>query len=114
MTKKMQISEMESVADCLRDEKAAKQQLSTVWGSTSRPILDRCKGEVLFSLGTRSYLDLYQLHTNCFRYQIGITCYERHEQEPQYEIAGGAGIHSALVIKHDVCSISRLPSPKDH
>jgi hypothetical protein len=56
--KKMQISEMESVADCLRDEKAAKQQLSTVWGSTSRPIRDRCEGEVLFSLGTRSYLDL--------------------------------------------------------
>jgi hypothetical protein len=56
--KKMQISEMESVEDCVLDEKAAKQQLSTVWGSTSRPIRDRCKGEVLFSLGTRSYLDL--------------------------------------------------------
>ena len=56
--KKMQISEMESVADCLRDENAAKQQLSTVWGSTFRPIRDRCESEVLFSLGTRSYLDL--------------------------------------------------------
>ena len=56
--KRMQISEMESVEDCVRDEKTAKQQLSTVWESTSRHICDRCKSEVLFSLGTRSYLDL--------------------------------------------------------
>jgi len=56
--KKMQLSVSQSVEDCVRDEKAAKQQLSTVWGSTFRPIRDRCEGEVLFSLGTRSYLDL--------------------------------------------------------
>jgi len=54
----MQIHESQSIADCMRDERAAKQQLSTVWGSTFRPIRDRCEGEVLFSLGTRSYLDL--------------------------------------------------------
>jgi hypothetical protein len=54
----MQLSVSQSVEDCMRDEKAAKQQLSTVWGSTFRPIRDRCESEVLFSLGTRSYLDL--------------------------------------------------------
>ena len=53
----MQLSVSQSVEDCVRDEKAAKQQLGTVWGSTFRPIRDRCEGEVLFSLGTRSYLD---------------------------------------------------------
>ena len=56
--KLMRLPELESVADCVQDEKTAKQRLSTVWGTTSRPVRDRCVSEVLFSLGTRSYLDL--------------------------------------------------------
>ena len=56
--KLMGLPELESVADCVQDEKTAKQRLSTVWGTTSRPVRDRCVSEVLFSLGTRSYLDL--------------------------------------------------------
>ena len=56
--KLMRLPELESVADCVQDEKTAKQRLSTVWETTSRPVRDRCVSEVLFSLGTRSYLDL--------------------------------------------------------
>ena len=56
--KLMNLPELESIADCVQDEKTAKQRLSTVWGTTSRPVRDRCVSEVLFSLGTRSYLDL--------------------------------------------------------
>ena len=43
--------------DCVRDEEAAKQQLSTLWASTSVPIRNRCESEAR-SLGTTSYLDL--------------------------------------------------------
>jgi hypothetical protein len=54
----MGLPESQSVADCVRDETAAKQELGTIWATTSRPIRDGCQNEVLFSLGTRSYLDL--------------------------------------------------------
>ncbi len=47
----------QSVADCERDEEAAKQQLTTLWESTSAPIRNRCESEAR-SLGTTSYLDL--------------------------------------------------------
>ena len=47
----------QSIADCMRDEEAAKQQLSTLWASTSVPIRNRCESEAR-SLGTTSYLDL--------------------------------------------------------
>ena len=47
----------QSIADCVRDEEAAKQQLSTLWASTSVPIRNRCQSEAR-SLGTTSYLDL--------------------------------------------------------
>jgi hypothetical protein len=56
--KAMRLPESQKVADCVRDETAAKEKLTTVWGATSRPVRDRCRGEVLFSLNTRSYLDL--------------------------------------------------------
>ena len=56
--KLMGLPELESIADCVKDERTARQQLSTVWATTSRPVRDRCESEVLFSLGTRSYLDL--------------------------------------------------------
>jgi hypothetical protein len=47
----------ESIADCVRDEEAAKQQLSAPWESTSVPIRNRCQNDA-HSLGTTSYLDL--------------------------------------------------------
>jgi hypothetical protein len=47
----------QSIADCVRDEEAAKQQLSTLWESTSVPIRNRCESDAR-SLGTTSYLDL--------------------------------------------------------
>jgi hypothetical protein len=54
----MKLPESQSVADCLRDETDARQKLGNLWGATSRPIRDRCASEI-FSLDTRSYLDLY-------------------------------------------------------
>jgi hypothetical protein len=56
--KMMVLPESQSVADCVRDEKDARQKLSTVWDKTSVSIRMRCRSEILFSLGTRSYLDL--------------------------------------------------------
>jgi hypothetical protein len=47
----------QSIADCMREEDAAKQQLGTVWASTSIPIRNRCESDAR-SLGTTSYLDL--------------------------------------------------------
>jgi hypothetical protein len=47
----------QSIADCVRDEEAAKQQLSALWESTSVPIRNRCESDAR-SLGTTSYLDL--------------------------------------------------------
>jgi hypothetical protein len=47
----------QSIADCVRDEEAAKQQLSTLWASTSVRIRNRCESDAR-SLGTTSYLDL--------------------------------------------------------
>ena len=54
--KLMGLPELESVADCVQDEKNAKQRLNTVWETTSRPVRDRCVSEILYSLGTRSYM----------------------------------------------------------
>ena len=53
----MQSAPLESIADCVRGEEAAKQQLSTLWASTSVPIRNRCESEAR-SLGTTSYLDI--------------------------------------------------------
>lgn len=47
----------QSIADCARDEEAAKQQLATLWASTSVPMRNRCESDAR-SLGTTSYLDL--------------------------------------------------------
>jgi hypothetical protein len=55
--KMMQSAPLESIADCVRDEEAAKQQLSTLWASTSVPTRNRCESEAR-SLGTTNYLDL--------------------------------------------------------
>ncbi|SDS90233.1 hypothetical protein SAMN05444158_3622 [Bradyrhizobium canariense] len=47
----------QSTADCLHDEEDAKQQLNTLWASTSVPIRNRCESDAR-ALGTTSYLDL--------------------------------------------------------
>jgi hypothetical protein len=47
----------QSVADCVRDEEATKQRLSTVWALTSVPIQNQCVSDAR-ALGTTSYLDL--------------------------------------------------------
>jgi hypothetical protein len=47
----------QSIADCVRDEEAAKQQLSTLWVSIPAPIRTQCASESR-SLGTSTYLDL--------------------------------------------------------
>jgi hypothetical protein len=48
---------LQTVAECVQDEKDAKQQLSTQWESTSVSIRNRCQSDGR-SLGTTSYLDL--------------------------------------------------------
>jgi hypothetical protein len=47
----------QSIADCVRDEEAAKRQLGTLWASTSVPMRNQCESDAR-SLGTTSYLDL--------------------------------------------------------
>lgn len=53
----MHLAEVQSVADCVRDEMVAKGKLSAIWDTTSRPVRDRCKAEAA-ALGIRSYFDL--------------------------------------------------------
>jgi hypothetical protein len=55
--KMMQSAPVESTADCVRNEEAAKQELSHLWASTSVSIRNRCESDAR-SLGTTSYLDL--------------------------------------------------------
>ena len=55
--KMMQSTTGQSVADCEHDEEAAKQQLNTLWTSTSASTRNQCESEAR-SLGTLSYLDL--------------------------------------------------------
>jgi hypothetical protein len=45
------------VANCVRNEEATKQRLSTLWASTSLLVRNRCESDAR-SLGTTSYLDL--------------------------------------------------------
>jgi hypothetical protein len=47
----------QSIEDCVRDEEAAKTQLSSLWASTSASVRNRCVSDAR-SLGTTSYLDL--------------------------------------------------------
>jgi hypothetical protein len=55
--KLMGLPEAQGVADCLRDQTAAKEKLSTVRGNT-RPIRNRCESDAV-ALGIRSYVDLH-------------------------------------------------------
>lgn len=56
-SKALHSAPLQSVADCVHDEEDAKQQLSSVWESTSVPIRNRCQSDAR-ALGTTSYLDL--------------------------------------------------------
>jgi hypothetical protein len=56
-TTTLQPTSGQNIADCVRDEKAAKQQLSTSWTSASVPTRNRCESDAR-ALGTTSYLDL--------------------------------------------------------
>ena len=47
----------QSTADCVRDEETAKQQLATLWPSTSVSIRKQCESDAR-SLHTTSHLDL--------------------------------------------------------
>ena len=68
--KMLQSTPEQSVADCVREEEADKQKLSTLWTSTSIPIRNRCESDAS-ALGTTSYLDL-------------LTCIEMAEDEKSY------------------------------
>ena len=47
----------QTAAECEHDEEAAKQQLNTLWTSTSASTRNQCQSDAR-SLGTTSYLDL--------------------------------------------------------
>jgi len=47
----------QSMADCVHDEDAAKEQLSSLWAASSVQLRNQCTSEAR-SLGTTSYLDL--------------------------------------------------------
>ena len=53
----MKLSEAQSLADCLRDEASAQQQLGPLWQSTPLSIRDRCEGEAV-AADIQSYVDL--------------------------------------------------------
>jgi hypothetical protein len=47
----------QSIADCVHDEDAARQQLSALWPSSSAHLRDQCESDAR-ALGTTSYLDI--------------------------------------------------------
>ena len=53
----MKLDLPQSVANCMRDENAAREQLAAVWSSYSASIRDRCTAEATL-IGTGSYVDL--------------------------------------------------------
>ena len=55
--KAMGLALAQSVADCMRDETAAQQQLGTVWSATKSAVRDACEGEAVAG-GAESYVDL--------------------------------------------------------
>jgi hypothetical protein len=55
--KMMNLPESQRVADCVQDERAAKEKLDTLWNATASSVRARCKSDAIV-LGTLSYLDL--------------------------------------------------------
>jgi hypothetical protein len=56
--KAMDLDLSQSVANCLRDEDAARLQLIGIWSTYSASIRDRCEKEATITPGTASYVDL--------------------------------------------------------
>jgi hypothetical protein len=56
--KMMQSPPDQSIADCMRDEEAAKQLLATLWASASVSTRKQCESDAR-SLHTTSYNDLF-------------------------------------------------------
>jgi hypothetical protein len=54
--KAMNLDLSQPVANCLRDENAAREQLATIWSNYSASTRDRCEKEATISPG--SYVDL--------------------------------------------------------
>ena len=54
----LQSTPEQSVPDCVHDEEAEKEKLSTIWASTSKSIRNLCEIDAR-ALGTTSYLDLF-------------------------------------------------------
>jgi len=55
--KAMNLAEPQSMANCMRDETAARQQLDSIWQATSVAVRNRCEGEATTG-GFQSYVDL--------------------------------------------------------
>jgi hypothetical protein len=55
--KTMGLAEPQSLANCMRDEKDAQQQLVTLWSTNPSGVRDRCEGEAV-AAGAPSYVDL--------------------------------------------------------
>jgi hypothetical protein len=55
--KAMNLAEPQSLENCMRDETAARQQLDSVWQTTSVSVRDGCEGEAITG-GFQSYVDL--------------------------------------------------------
>jgi hypothetical protein len=53
----MKFAELQSIADCVREENNAKQKLDSVWSTTDGKVRNRCKADAA-ALGTLSYVDL--------------------------------------------------------
>jgi len=56
--KAMDLDLSQSVANCLRDEDAARVQLIGIWSTYSASIRDRCEEEATITPGSASYVDL--------------------------------------------------------
>lgn len=55
--KAMALSEAQNVSDCMRDELAAQQQLSELWGNAPGSVREQCEREATVA-GVASYVDL--------------------------------------------------------
>jgi hypothetical protein len=53
----MREPESQTVADCVREETDAKQELGKIWSTADSSMRDTCQNEAI-ALGTRTYLDL--------------------------------------------------------
>jgi hypothetical protein len=50
------LTAVESVSDCMKDEKEAQQQVSTLWTTSPSDVRNHCEGTA--SIGVQSYVEL--------------------------------------------------------